>query len=158
MDLSTPISEDTEMSEQFYDSDTEMTSITPGSTYSCAITSSNDRSPEVRDARLANALLSLDEDIPSKFFRYPFSPRFISRTFLKFSQANHSLSPSLVDLDNSVQGLLKSNTNATPNRFGFMAFIVDDDYLDRQEEIAKKHATTPALPKSRSYHARKAAE
>jgi hypothetical protein len=92
MDLTTPVSEDTDMSDESsdsaltYDSDTEMTPPTPGSTYSCTIPSFNDRSPEIRDARLANALLSLDEDIPSKFPRYRFPPRFISRAFSKFSQ------------------------------------------------------------------------
>jgi hypothetical protein len=92
MDLATPVTEDTEMSDDSsdsaltYDSDTEMTRPTLGSIYSCAIPSFDDRSPEIRDARLVNALLSLDEDIPSKFFRYPFPPRFISRAVSKFSQ------------------------------------------------------------------------
>jgi hypothetical protein len=63
-----------------------------------------------------------------------------------------------VDLDDSVQDLLKNNTNANPTALGFMVFIVDDDYLDRQEEIAEKKAATPSLPKSKAYHARKAAE
>jgi hypothetical protein len=37
---------------------------TPASTFSLETTPFNDRSPETRDARLANTLLALNEDIP----------------------------------------------------------------------------------------------
>ena len=69
MELGTPDDTHLEMSSSSEPStpnsnDFEICSISGTNTFSFDITSFNDRSPETRDARMANSILALDEDIP----------------------------------------------------------------------------------------------
>ncbi|KAK0126166.1 hypothetical protein ONS95_007784 [Cadophora gregata] len=87
----------------------------------------NDRSIDVRDARLANAILCLDEDIPE------------------------GLDSSVKDL------LQKHASSTNASALGPMSFLVSDHYLEFKAAQAAKKATEKKLPRSKGSTARKSA-
>ncbi len=84
----------------------------------------HDRSANVRDARLANAILCLDEDIPEG----------IDESVKELIQKH------------------ASNTNASA--LGPMSFLVSEHYLEFKAAQAAKKATEKKLPRSKDRHAR----
>ena len=87
----------------------------------------NDRSADVRDARLANAILCLDEDIPE------------------------GIDKSVKEL------IQKHASNINASALGPMSFLVSEHYLDFKAAQAAKKATEKKLPRSKGGHARKPA-
>ncbi|KAL5320691.1 hypothetical protein ACEPPN_011501 [Leptodophora sp. 'Broadleaf-Isolate-01'] len=79
----------------------------------------NDRTAEVRDARLANAILCLDEDIPE------------------------NLDNSIKEL------LQKHASNTNASALGPMSFLVSEHYLEFKAQQAAKKATEKKLPRSK---------
>ncbi|TVY83987.1 hypothetical protein LSUE1_G001336, partial [Lachnellula suecica] len=114
------------------DNDLEMSNAselsTPSSTFNFEVTPFNDRSPETRNARMASALLALDEDVPMD----------VDDSIKDLLETNNDSTPSALG----------------PT----MDWIVSDNYLDLQEAMAEKKAATPKLPKSRAHQTRAAAK
>ncbi|PVH88470.1 hypothetical protein DL98DRAFT_628500, partial [Cadophora sp. DSE1049] len=87
----------------------------------------SDRSADVRDARLANAILCLDEDIPE------------------------GLDNSVKEL------LEKHASSTNASALGPMSFLVSKHYLEFKVVQAAKKATEKKLPRSKGGYARKSA-
>jgi hypothetical protein len=131
----------------------------------------NDRSMETRDARLASALYSLDEDLPqdidesikillrvhanstpSAFGHVEF---LADDNYLEYKStlaAKRALEKELPKCKSRATKGLTNHTNSTPTTLGPFRFLVHEDYLQYKSSLAAKRANEMKLPKSKGRH------